>query len=61
MKITEEMIRHKAYELWEVGGSHTGSDEEHWFAAKELLKKNCQTSSVRNHLPPIGLRQLASH
>jgi hypothetical protein len=58
MKITEEMIRLKAYELWVAGGRSTGTAEEDWFAAKELLKKNYQSSSARNQQPPIGLRQL---
>jgi hypothetical protein len=61
MKITEEMIRLKAYELWEASGKPSGSAEEDWFAAQELLEKNSQTISVRNQLPPIGLRQLTSH
>jgi hypothetical protein len=60
MKITEEMIRLKAYELWEASGRPSGSAEEDWFAAQDLLKKR-DTVSIRNHLPPNGLRQLAPH
>jgi hypothetical protein len=59
--ITEDMIRLKAYELWEASGKPADSAEDNWFAAKELLKKNSQTNSVKNQSPPIGLRQLASH
>jgi hypothetical protein len=61
MKITEEMIRLKAYELWVAGGMQTGSAEKDWFAAQELLQKNNQIISVKNQLPPNGLRQLTSH
>jgi hypothetical protein len=61
MKITEDMIRLKAYELWEMNGRPADSAEDNWFAAKDLLKKNGQTNSEKNHSPPIGLRQLASH
>lgn len=60
MKITEDMIRLKAYELWEADGRPVGSAEKDWFTAQELLKKNTQTISDRDQLPPIGLRQLAS-
>jgi hypothetical protein len=60
MKITEEMIRLKAYELWEASGRPAGSTEENWFAAKDLLKKR-DTVSVRNQLLPNGLRQLMPH
>jgi hypothetical protein len=60
MKITEEMIRLKAYELWETSGRPTGSAEKDWFTAQELLKTNSQTISDRDQLPPIGLRELTS-
>jgi hypothetical protein len=61
MKITEEMIRLKAYELLETGGRPAGSAEEDWFAAQDLLNKHHQTYSTTNPLPPNGLRQLTSH
>jgi hypothetical protein len=61
MKVTEEMIRLKAYELWEAGGMPTGTAEKDWFTAQELLQKNNQINSDKNQLPPNGLRQLTSH
>jgi hypothetical protein len=58
MKITEEMIRLKAYEIWVANGRPAWTAEKDWFAAQELLKKNSQTMSDRNQLSPYGLRQL---
>jgi hypothetical protein len=58
MKITEEMIRRKAYELWEASGKPAGSAEEHWFSAQNLLNEKKQTIFGKNQFPPIGLRQL---
>jgi hypothetical protein len=60
MKITEEMIRLKAYELWEKSGRPAGSAEKDWFTAQELLKTNSQIISDRNQLPPNALRELTS-
>jgi hypothetical protein len=60
MKITEEMIRLKAYELWEASGRPIGSAEENWFAAQDLLNKR-DTVSIKNQLLPNGLRQLMPH
>jgi hypothetical protein len=60
MQISEEMIRLKAYELWEANGKPQGQAERHWFAAKALLQDaaNDNLPSARNQSPPIGLRQL---
>jgi hypothetical protein len=60
MKITEEMIRLKAYELWETNGKPAGSAEKDWLTAQELLKSNGQNISERKQLPPNGLRELRS-
>jgi hypothetical protein len=61
MQITEEMIKAKAYELWEANGRPEGSAEQNWFAAKALLQESdSQTTSTGNTPPPIGLRQLSS-
>ena len=59
MQVTEEMIRIKAYELWEANGRPQGADKENWFAAQALLLKNASTPAKRHHSPPIGLRQLS--
>jgi len=61
MKVTEEMIRNKAYELWEANGKPMGQEEENWFLAQDLLHDAVRSIlSVRNQLPPNGLRQLAT-
>jgi hypothetical protein len=61
MQITDEMIRNKAYELWEADGKPEGSAEKNWFAAKALLQQSDdQATSNRNQSPPIGLRQLTT-
>lgn len=61
MKITEEMIRNKAYELWEANGKPTGTAEENWFAALALLRDAARANPpVDNQPPPNGLRQLTT-
>jgi hypothetical protein len=60
MKITEEMIRLKAYELWEEGGRAEGTAEKDWLNAELLLKKNRKKGDTGRQAPPIGLRQLKS-
>jgi hypothetical protein len=59
-EITEEMIRLKAYELWEERGKPEGTAEQDWFNAQDLLKPSKQNDTAGNQLPPIGLRQLTS-
>ncbi len=61
MKITEEMVRIKAYELWEASGRPTGLDEENWLAAEVLLQNTLKTTpAAKNQSLPNGLRQLTS-
>ena len=61
MKITEEMISIKAYELWEANGKPMGAAEENWFTAKSMLLNVAKTTtSGSNKLPPNGLRQLST-
>ena len=61
MKITEETVRIKAYELWEASGRPLGSAEENWFAALSLLEDASKAiAAVRKQSPPIGLRHLRS-
>lgn len=61
MQVTEEMIRLKAFELWETSGKPTGSAEANWFAARAmLLDDSADTSTQKNSSPPNGLRQLTS-
>lgn len=35
---TDEEIQHVAYLLWIEAGRPHGCDEQHWFAARELLR-----------------------
>jgi len=60
MQITDEMIRAKAYELWEAEGKPEGNAEKNWFAAKALLlqKNTSLFGTGKSQIPPIGLRQL---
>jgi hypothetical protein len=58
MKITEEMIRLKAYEIWVANGRPLWTAEKDWFTAQELLNKNSQAMSDSNQLPPNALREL---
>ena len=61
MQVTEEMIRLKAYELWEAGGRPMDSAEQNWFAAQAMLLDSAATEPAKDrHSPPIGLRQLSS-
>ena len=61
MQVTEEMIRIKAYELWEANGKPVGSAEENWFAAQALLQDAAsKPSSAKNQPRPYGLKQLTS-
>ena len=59
MTVTEDMIRVKAYQLWEANGKPPGTEQENWFTARALLLDASSTASPRNHQsPPNGLRQL---
>ena len=59
MQVTEEMVRIKAYELWEAGGKPKGRAKENWFSAQTLLQEAASKPSrkTRNQ-PPNGLKQL---
>ena len=61
MKITEDMIRNKAYELWEASGKPPGTANKDWFAAQALLFGTTEgTASVSNRSTRNGLRQLTA-
>jgi hypothetical protein len=48
---TEAEIQHTAYLLWLENGQPEGRDQEHWFAAKELLKHHHARASGRKRQP----------
>jgi hypothetical protein len=49
---TESEIQHEAYLLWIEEGRPEGRDQEHWFAARELLRhRHGRTVHSRHHAP----------
>ncbi len=64
MQVTEEMVRIKAYELWEADGKPQDKAQENWFAALALLQESTSEPPKRTKppkkrkRPPIGLKQL---
>jgi len=59
---SEDMIRRKAYELWEARGRPLGSSDADWYAAQLLL----ESAEPVDEAPPAkgpsryGLRELES-
>ncbi len=52
---TEAEIQHAAYLLWVEAGQPEGRDQEHWFAAKEmLLHRHGRDSTTRRRAPEIA-------
>jgi len=45
-KPNSELVRRKAYELWEASGCPVGRAEEHWFKAEKLLLEEMAPSAV---------------
>ena len=39
MKIDEQVIRARAYRLWEAAGSPRGEEERFWYEAERQLKE----------------------
>lgn len=49
---TEAEIQHEAYLLWIEEGRPEGRDQEHWFAARELLRhRHGRAVHSRHHAP----------
>ena len=64
MRLTKEMIREKAYQLWEADGRPMGTADAHWFAAEALLSGAGDISLDQSRKDekrplPLGLRQLS--
>ena len=52
---TEAEIQHAAYLLWVEAGQPEGRDQEHWFAAREmLLHRHGRDSKTRRRAPEIA-------
>lgn len=52
---TEAEIQHAAYLLWIENGRPEGRDQEHWFAAKEMLcHRHGRDSKTRRRVPEIA-------
>ena len=66
MSASEEMIRQRAYELWDQAGRPNGRSDEFWFSAKAEFEPKVRTRGHRARLyagvwsrvvmkqPPIG-------
>lgn len=58
MTASEEMIRQRAYELWDHAGRPHGQSDEFWFAAKAGLERKERTGEgqlrvlVHRHVEP---------
>lgn len=65
--ITEEMVRKKAYELWQFRGESEGNAQEDWLKAEALLKEQqlkleLQKSTAKDpkdYQGRYGLRQVS--
>jgi hypothetical protein len=44
--ISEEKIRQRAYELWELDGRREGAEQEHWRQAREQLESELQPEAM---------------
>ena len=40
----EELIRQRAYLLWDLEGRPEGRDEEYWHRARELIESEAQSA-----------------
>jgi hypothetical protein len=48
----EQLIRERAYQLWEQAGCVDGRAEEHWHAARQELMAGQEAQPVVNSVPP---------
>jgi hypothetical protein len=51
--ISEEKIRQRAYELWELDGRREDAEQEHWRQAREQLESELQPDAI-NTLDSVG-------
>ena len=52
---SEAEIQHAAYLLWIEDGQPEGRDQEHWFAAKEMLcHRHGRDAKTRRPVPEIA-------
>jgi hypothetical protein len=52
---TEAEIQHAAYLLWVEAGQPAGHDQEHWFAARQmLLHRHGRDATTRRPAPEIA-------
>jgi Protein of unknown function (DUF2934) len=50
MTASEEMIRHRAFELWDRAGRPHGRSDEFWFAAKADFERKERTGEGQLHV-----------
>jgi len=62
MSAIEEMIRKRAYELWEQAGCPDGRSYEFWFAARAEIEaaQSSNRQEPRAKAPPAGDRVVAA-
>jgi len=62
MSAIEEMIRKRAYELWEQAGCPDGRSYEFWFAARTEIEaaQSSNRQEPRAKAPPAGDRVVAA-
>lgn len=52
---TEAQIQHAAYLLWIEAGRPKGRDQEHWFAAREMLRhRRGRDTKTRQRAPELA-------
>ena len=55
MSASEEMIRQRAYELWDQAGRPNGRSDEFWFSAKAEFESKVRTGiSEHAYTPACG-------
>jgi hypothetical protein len=52
---TEERIRIRAYELWELAGQPRGRDDEFWYQAEKEIRETKELEGIAHSPPPTVL------
>ena len=52
---TEERIRIRAYELWELAGQPPGREDEFWYQAEKEIRETKELEDIAQSPPPTVL------
>jgi hypothetical protein len=52
---TEERIRVRAYELWELAGQPPGREDEFWYQAEKEIRETKELEDIAHSPPPTVL------